>query len=53
MKVKKKSHILECICYKGKRNQYELKVSDWGFTLSLKKGTLSFGKNGVRLDVCH
>jgi len=42
--VKEKSGILECLCYQGKRNQCELKVSDWRATLSLKKGTLSFGE---------
>ncbi len=41
------------LCYKAKRNQYELKVSDSRFTLSLKKGTLGFGKNLLRLDICH
>ena len=44
---------MECLYYKGKRDQCELKVIDCGFTLSLKKSTLSFAKNGVRLDVCH
>ena len=28
-------------------------MSDWGWTLSLKQGGLTFGKKGVRLDVCH
>ena len=44
---------MECLCLKGNRKQYELKVSDSRFTLSLKKATLSFAKNPVRLDVCH
>jgi len=40
--VKKKMQYLKYQLYQRKRNQCELKVSDWGVTLSLKKGTLSF-----------